>query len=282
MEYDQELGPGCTKALLLACLTQDVDAFFEGGGDNPFVSFIGGKDLYDQLIETERSVYWGDNHLANIIRQCMVLYALEPMAVKLQCIVSKLTSGTSAKIDQANVLSTLLSDPTMMSSMLSLMDSPESMKTLMSSLRRIVDGMMTTVPAPTEDPDLPEEESVDLALVSPGVFLKQENRKKQKKQKQQKKACDPQSQMEAIMSAFHGMSFDDNDLAEMTDDLKTMDPTEFTSIASKVSGILNGAGDVQQLLQSLGCGDALQGTDGVQQLLQGLGGMNFLSKFMTK
>jgi hypothetical protein len=198
----KELGPGCTKALLLACLSQDVDAFFEAGGKNPFLSFLGGRDLYDQLVETERAVYWGDNHLANIIRQCMVLYALEPMAVKLQCIVSKITSGARTKIDQANIISTLLADPTMMSSMLSLMDSPESMKTLMSSLRTIVDGMMTTVPSPSEDPDPPEEESVDLAMasVSPGVFLKQEKRKKQKKKKQQ---GNPQSQMEDIMSAFN-------------------------------------------------------------------------------
>ena len=262
----KELGPGCTKALLLACLTQDVDAFFEGGGDNPFLSFLGGKGLYDQLFETERAVYWGDNHLSNIIRQCMVLYALEPMAVKLQCIVSKLTAGARTKIDQANVISTLLADPTMMSSMLSLMDSPESMKTLMSSLRTIVDGMMTTKPSPSADP--PEEESVDLAKasVSPGVFLKQEKRKKQKKKKQQ---GNPLSQMEDIMSAFHGMTFDDNELTEITGDLQSMDPTEFTSIATKVSGILNGVGDVQELVQSLGSG-------------QGLGGMDFLSKLMTK
>jgi hypothetical protein len=72
------------------------------------------------------------------------------------------------------------------------------------------------------------------------------------------------------------MSFDDNELTEITQDLQTMDPTEFISIATKVSGILNGVGDVQQLLQSLG------GGEGAQELLQGLGGMDFLSKLMTK
>jgi hypothetical protein len=252
--------------------------FFEGGGDNPLLSFIGGKDLYDRLLETEREVYWGDNHLANIIRQCMVLYALEPMAVKLQCIISKLTSGSSAKIDQTNVVSALLSDPTMMSSMLSLMDSPESMKTLMSSLRTIVDGMMTTVPTtPEEQEEDPEDLSTAEASVSPGIFLKQEKQKKQKELKKQKAQANPQAQVEQMMSLLQGWSLDDNDLTDITEDLKTMDQTEFTSIAKKVSGLLNGAGDVQQLLKSLG-----EGTDGVQTLLQGLGGMDMLSQLMPK
>jgi hypothetical protein len=138
----QELGPGCTKDTLMACLKRDEMAFFKED-TNPLVRFIGGKDLYDRLLESEREVYWGENRLANIIRQCMVLHALEPMATKLQCIVSKLTASKGAKLDQQNIVSTLLSDPAMMSSMLSLMDSPESMKTLMASLRTIIEGMMT-------------------------------------------------------------------------------------------------------------------------------------------
>jgi hypothetical protein len=81
-----------------------------------------------------------------------------------------------------------------------------------------------------------------------------------------------------MMSLLQGWSLDDNDLKDITEDLKTLDQTEFTSIAKKVSGLLNGAGDVQQLLQSLGEG----GTDGVQNMLQGLGGMDMLSQLMSK
>ena len=158
----KELGPGCTKAMLTACLTRDEGTFFAEPA-NPLVSFIGGQDVYDRLLAEEREVYWGERHLATIIRQCMVLHALEPMSQKLQCIVSKLTDPTTsdgvavASMDQASIMNKLLSDPTVLSSMLSLMDSPASMKTLMSSLQTIVGGLLTDVAGTHDDGEREEE-----------------------------------------------------------------------------------------------------------------------------
>ena len=290
-----DLGPGCTKDLLLACLSRDETAFFKDM-DNPFIGFIGGKVLYDRLVDTEREVFWGENRLANLVRQCMVLHALEPMTSKLQCIVSKLTSSTDTEINQSNVVSTLLTDPTMLSTVMGMMDSPESMKTLVSSLRTIVEGMLTECPQDTDD-DVSEGTSdmcatttekvaeID-AFVSPGTFLKRENQKNAQKNKKKNKKT-PSAD---LLSMLGELDLDDKEMADLSDDIKAMKTDEFSSIASEVTKMLGGEGglDMQQMLQGLGTSGmdvskmlgSLGGGD-MQQMLQSLnvGGMDFSKLF---
>lgn len=271
------LGPGCTKATLVACLKKDEAEFFKDSEKNPFIAFLGGKVLYDRLLAIEKDAYWGNSHLANIIRQCMVLHALEPMAVKLQCIVAKVTSSSNQKMDQSNIVKTLLSDPSLMSSMLGLMDSPESMQTLMSSLRTIVEGMMTEATSSPPDEDENEDKQDDEkdddvdALSSPGTFLKRDKKKKKKnKHKNKKMKQDPESNVQSLLSMIGDMDLNDTDLKEISDDIQTMKPEDFSSIASVVSNMMAGGegGGMQQMLQTLGG----SGKGGMQQLVQTLGG----------
>ena len=188
-ELVRKIGPGCTKALLVACLDKNEEAFFQDP-ENPFVRFVGGRVLYDRLVDVEKDGYWGDSHLVNIIRQCMVLYALEPMATKLQGILSKVaaSSTTSGPMNQSNILSSILTDPSILSSLVGLMDSPESMKTLIQSLRTIMDGMTTTASSGAVDEGDVEEENNNEEVVgtidavsTPGEFIRAAAKRKKRR-----------------------------------------------------------------------------------------------------
>jgi len=240
----RKIGPGCTKALLVACLNKDDETFFQEP-DNPFVQFVGGRVLYDRLVDAEKDGYWGDNHLVNIIRQCMVLHALEPMATKLQCILSKVAASSSAgTMDQSNILSSILTDPSILSSLVGLMDSPESMKTLLQSLRTIMDGMTTTATAVPETVDEEEEEEAPVvatvsAAATPGEFIRAARQQRAKKTKQKKKkngAAD-------MMALLGSMSMDDSELQDLSTELKSMDPTAIADMAREGLSSMTGVGD---------------------------------------
>ena len=277
------IGPGCTKALLVACLQKDDESFFRDSETNPFLSFLGGKVLYDRLLAVEKDAYWGDSHLANIIRQCMVLHALEPMTTKLECIVSKITSSsTSQQLDKSNIVKTLLSDPTLMSSMLGLMDSPESMQTLLSSLRTIVEGMLTEATADKGDEEGEEEDEeggktaacdVEVeAMVSPGTFLKREKTKKKNRKKNKNGSGRNQAPgVHSLLAMMDDMKLDEKDLKEMSDDIQSMKAEDYSTIASAVSNMMSGeGGGMQQMMQTLAAGSGGTGMDGMQQMMQTL------------
>lgn len=256
----RKLGPGCTKSMILASIKRDENTFFSDE-NNPFTQFIGGRSLYDRLVCNEKDVYWGDSRLVNIIRQCMVLTALEPMTSKLKGIVSKITDiSKGGQMDQSSIINTLLSDPTLMSSMLGLMDSPDSMKTLMTSLRTIVDGMLTDV-----NKDVVDDEGVEVederdekedndtnvdALASPGRFLKHENKKRRKRRVKKRKDND-------ILSMMNGIEIDEGDLQEISNDIKSMKPDDFSKMANDVTNLLGGmsGGDLNGMLQQLASGN---------------------------
>ena len=244
----RKIGPGCTKALLVACLNKDAETFFQDPDNNPFVQFVGGRVLYDRLVDAEKDGYWGDNHLVNIIRQCMVLHALEPMATKLQCILSKVAASSSASagtMDQSNILSSILTDPSILSSLVGLMDSPESMKTLLQSLRTIMDGMTTTA---TAVPETVDEEAPVVAAVSaaatPGEFIRaarQQRAKKTKQKKNKKKNANPG--LSDMMALLGNMSMDDSELQDLSTELKSMDPTAIADMAREGLSSMTGVGE---------------------------------------
>lgn len=325
----RELGPGCTKELLVSCISRDESKFFVDS-TNPFVAFIGGKVLYDRLDETEREDFWGKNHLINIIRQCMVLHALEPLTTKLQCIVSKITDATKGQqMNQTSLMSMLMTDPEIISGLFGLMDSPESMKTLISSLRKIVDGMTTEAPEEVQSEDEEDVtndtsegshsttlattdaiessatsevvETID-AIVSPGMFLKK-NRKKQKaKQRNQKNTRTATgggpNDLSALLSMLGDVQMDEADMLEISSDLKSMDPVEFTTIAKEglssimgngeSSGILSGIQTMMSVLSpNSGLGDiseiagmaGVSGMSGMAEILKVLSSSTSVDKY---
>jgi hypothetical protein len=223
-------------------LNKDAETFFQDPDNNPFVQFVGGRVLYDRLVDAEKDGYWGDNHLVNIIRQCMVLHALEPMATKLQCILSKV-AASAGTMDQSNILSSILTDPSILSSLVGLMDSPESMKTLLQSLRTIMDGMTTTA---TAVPETVDEEAPVVAAVSaaatPGEFIRAARQQRAKKTKQTKnKNANPG--LSDMMALLGNMSMDDNELQDLSTELKSMDPTAIADMAREGLSSMTGVGD---------------------------------------
>ena len=237
-------GPSCTKSLLVAALSKNETRFFKDES-NEFITFIGGKSLYDLLTPEERDTYWSNEILANIIRQTMVLCALYPMTEKLQTIVEKVMSTTNGKnLTQTDIINTLISDPNMMMSMLSLMDSPESMKVLMTSLKTIVDGMMTVSTDDTFDNEDDDDDETgddnnkeDEKTDTPSSIFKQEAKKKKRNRRRRKK----KSGNNPLSSIIDELSMDDKTIESMTNDIKTMNVDDITSMAKDVSKMLNSA-----------------------------------------
>jgi hypothetical protein len=260
----------------------------------------------------------------------MVLHALEPLTTKLQCIVSKITDATKGQqMNQTSLMSMLMTDPEIISGLFGLMDSPESMKTLISSLRKIVDGMTTEAPEEVQSEDEEDVtndtsegshsttlattdaiessatsevvETID-AIVSPGMFLKK-NRKKQKaKQRNQKNTRTATgggpNDLSALLSMLGDVQMDEADMLEISSDLKSMDPVEFTTIAKEglssimgngeSSGILSGIQTMMSVLSpNSGLGDiseiagmaGVSGMSGMAEILKVLSSSTSVDKY---
>ena len=274
----RKLGAGCSKELLVAVIRKDEKVFFKDK-DNEFVKFIGGHELYNCLTSKEKDTYWGNGHLENIIRQCMVVNALDPITSKLHDVVDRVKrtasshGGHNGTMNQGEIVKSIMSDPSIMTSMFSMIDSPDSMKLLMSSLRKVVDGMMTdgTEYEDSNDHDSDHDQETDelvkdvpsvdshtsYALASPGSFIKNERKKKKRNLNRKKKSNMSNDPIKSIMSMIGEMEMDEEEMKEVSNDLKNMKPEEFAEIASTVTGMMksnglnNGSVDIKSMLNNL-------------------------------
>jgi hypothetical protein len=277
------IGPGCTKQLLVAALSKN-DKQFYSDITNPFVKFLGGKVVYDRLLEKERETFWKDDRIADIIRQCMVLYALHPMTDKLKCIVDKVTNLSGGKkLSQQDIIKSLLSDPQMIMSMMSLVDSPDGMKSLMSGLKTIIGGMMTTaadaVPVADADVDADADEDVidtniDISPISavdnPSAFIRRETRKKKRRHRKKRNA----TTANPIIDMVNELEMDDDTIKTMTEEIQSMNAGDMSTIVQEVTSMLgtasgDGASDTLQNIM----GGLLNGTSDISSLLNASGGL---------
>ena len=246
-----ELGSGCSKSLLQGCLAHDPDVFF-ADPHNTVSVFFGGRLVYDRLTPTERDAYWGDrdaggsNHyMENALRECMLLHAAAPLIPKLEGIVHRLRSGGA--MDTSAMLGLLMTDQSLMVDLLALVDSPESMKTLMACMRTILEGLATTAPpapAPAPAPALALAPAID-AMVSPGAFLKTVGQKRA--------ATAKPIGGDLLTKMMEDLDMNDEDVENMSKEFKSIDPSEFTDIIGTVSSLLSST-NVQDQLSTLMAG----------------------------
>jgi hypothetical protein len=181
----ETISSGCSKELLVSCLNQDADSFFrvkENENPNPFLVFIGGREVYDRLVtDDERSAYWGttnDRHLENTIRQCMVLSGIHPMKHKITNLIGKFSGQ-----DKSSILTELAQNPEVL---LDLVKTPGSMNAMTEGLKRMLEGICTTqemnpssLLTVVDDDVVTSGQNEDVldAMTSPGAFLKKKNTK---------------------------------------------------------------------------------------------------------
>tara|TARA_B110000046_G_scaffold185906_1_gene230285 strand:+ start:6114 stop:7178 length:1065 start_codon:yes stop_codon:yes gene_type:complete len=266
-----ELGSGCSKSLLRGCLTRDPDVFF-ADPLNAVAVFFGGRCVYDRLTPDERDAFWGDsdpagsNHyMENAIRECMLLHGAAPLVPKLEGIVTRLRSaGTvgGGTLDTSAVLGLLMKDPSLMRDLMGLVDSPDSMKTLMACMRTILEGLVATPPpSPSPPPVTAAPEATIEAMASPGAFLKK------MEQKRAANATHPLGDG-FLMKMMDELDMNDEDIETMSQEFKSIDPTEFADIVGTVSGLLtssNGGQGIQDQLATL-----LAGKTDINSLVESL------------
>lgn len=255
-----KLGPGLTKDLLRRFLSRDVSFFAD---DNPFVQFIGGKDVYDQFDEAERDMYWGAV-LENVIRQGIIAYALFPKMGTLESLASNLMDGSdSAKSLQnpMHLMQNVMNNPETMSDVMSLIDGKDGIKDLMGMLKSIVHGVSDVEESPggATDKDAPDVDALslfadDLSIRGGGssstatnatpadtnavdddiapsdIFKKLHTDRK----KEEKKRVAPG--IDTMYKLIDDVS--DEQLQEMQQDVNAMSPDEMQAMMSEVCGIL--------------------------------------------
>ena len=233
-----QLGPSCTATLLNACCRQDPNAFF-ADSTNTLVTLLGGKALYDRLLPTEQTVYWGDGRLAGIVRQCMVLHALAPLSDKLSCIVTRVRNAAAGgRVDKTTILQTILGDTSIVTSLMGFMESPDTMRQLITCLKVLLEEGLGPGAGPDADPatDPPVAEcgeAVPDALNTPGQFLKAvRNRRKPT----------ARSHVSEMVSMLADLTSDNAKLESMSREIKQMQPSDLQSMMSEVTTMLGTGG----------------------------------------
>ena len=104
-------------------------------------------------------------------------------------------------------------------------------------------------------PSVDSHTSYDLA--SPGSFIKNERKKKKRNLNRKKKSNMSNDPIKSIMSMIGEMEMDEEEMKEVSNDLKNMKPEEFAEIASTVTGMMksnglnNGSVDIKSMLNNL-------------------------------
>lgn len=240
-ELARRLGGGCSPALLRACLAKDPEQFFGDPAAQPFVQFIGGQPVYEKLSPEEQETYWSEKRLETVIRQCIVVNALEPLLGRLGGIVNRVTQR-NRQCSQAEVVQSLVSDPEVMQNVFGLMDSASSVQLLMNSLSQVVQGVLGDGTDATQDEaDAPttqarngpeDAEASQTALTHPGKYLAKQKRKQRRGAA--KKSSNP---AQSILRMLQSMN-SESEVNEMVNEMKTIDKAEMDGLHRTVTDIL--------------------------------------------
>jgi hypothetical protein len=225
-------------------VAKDPDALF-ADPTNAMTSFLGGRVLYAQLKARERKVYWGKKRLVTLLRQGMILHALAPLSAKLDAIVVRVRA-VSGSVDPSTLVHTMLTDPTILTSLMGFMESPATMRQLVTCLKTFLEGVLPDV-CPAQAPTtaaaaaaLPTD-ATNTALDRPGQFLKATRVQRATKPP-------PRTHVSELLSTLTGMLDDETALTGLSQELQDLQPLELQTMFRDVQSLLGSGPDLAALL----------------------------------
>lgn len=147
------------QTMLRSFSNKNADSFFQE--NDPFIAFIGGRDLFSRLSEDEQDVYWSST-LGTIIHNGIILRSLYPKREKIGSIVSLL--GNCASMNITDILSTLSSKPEIFGAVLSMVDGKNGLQDMLSLIKTIASCSQAMNQSQSENTDNCPHEPQDIPV----------------------------------------------------------------------------------------------------------------------